>query len=307
MQELLTSGRILSDSQRRDSVADVDEIRPNPMHPKIRVITSSRPTFGESLRGLVEDWSFVVYLTKRDWLQNYGASNLGLLWAGLRPFGLMLVFTVFFSLWGRAPMKGGVPFPLFVLCGLVTWQFIEKVVWTSINGMPRHRQLVGKIAFSRFAIPIATVISRSFELLTSLFVLFIALFAFGVPITWKLLFALAVIPSLVAFAMALGISLCLLGLCFENAKHFSQFLVRGWFFLSPIFYDHQLFIPARFDWIYRLNPLATFIESMRWSFLGYGAPRLDAFLVTTAASLGLLLLSVYLFHTKQYKMSDLLS
>ena len=75
-------------------------------------------------------WSFrelLWMLARRDIKVRYKHTVLGALWAILRPALLMLIFSVVFGRLARVP-SDGMPYPVFVLAGLLPWMFFAQAV-----------------------------------------------------------------------------------------------------------------------------------------------------------------------------------
>jgi lipopolysaccharide transport system permease protein len=73
---------------------------------------------------------------------------------------------------------------------------------------------------------------------------------------------------------------------YRDVRYVVPFLVQFWMFASPVAYPSSL-VPARYRWLYGLNPMAGVIEGFRWSLTGHGHPP-GALLA--ASSLAVLLL-----------------
>ena len=104
------------------------------------------------------------------------SSAVGFLWSLLNPLGMMLVFTfVFTVMWPNAQMQ---KYPLFLLCGLLPWNFFSAGVMTSINSIVGNANLVKKVYFPRGALPMSMVLANSVNFLLGLVVLFVVLVVF---------------------------------------------------------------------------------------------------------------------------------
>ena len=64
------------------------------------------------MRELLRHRELLWLVTQREIKVRYKQSALGVVWAVLQPFSLMIVFTVFFSWFARMP-SDGIPYPLF--------------------------------------------------------------------------------------------------------------------------------------------------------------------------------------------------
>ena len=109
----------------------------------------------------------------------YKGSVLGFVWTLLNPLGMMLVFTLVFGvLW---PNNGIEKYPLFLLCGLLPWNFFQASVMGSTNSIVANGNLVKKVYFPREVLPTSTVLSQLVNFLLAFLVLFGVLLVFRVP------------------------------------------------------------------------------------------------------------------------------
>ena len=76
------------------------------------------------LRGLYEYRYLLGNLVRRDIKARYKNSVLGILWSMLHPLGLMLVFTMVFTVLGRGADYR--QYPVFVLVGIVPLELFQR-------------------------------------------------------------------------------------------------------------------------------------------------------------------------------------
>ena len=85
------------------------------------------PPGGSQLINVRELWHFrdlLYFLTWRDVKVRYKQTVLGVAWSVLQPAMMMVVFTIFFSNLAKLP-SGDLPYPVFVLAGLLPWTFFR--------------------------------------------------------------------------------------------------------------------------------------------------------------------------------------
>ena len=78
---------------------------------------------------------------------------------------------------------------------------------------------------------------------------------------------------LLAVATALGVALWFsaLNALYRDVRYVTPFLVQIWMLASPVVYPSSL-IPAKWRWLYGLNPMSGVIEGFRWALTGHGQP-----------------------------------
>src|SRR5206468_2104999 len=98
----------------------------------------------------------LFFFVWRDVRVRYRQTLLGVAWAVLQPVLMVTVFTIFFGRLAGMP-SADLPYPLFVLAGLLPWQFFASAVAGAGNSVVASERLITKIYFPRVAIPFAAV------------------------------------------------------------------------------------------------------------------------------------------------------
>lgn len=256
--------------------------------------TVIRPAGGWPGLGLRELWdlrSICLVLARRSLKVRYRQTVLGIGWALVQPVSMMIIFTVFFST-VRGISTSAVPYPVFLLSGLVLWQMALRVLSEGSNSVSANAAMLNRVYFPRAYFPISTALTSLLDLAFGLLALTALMLWFGVPLGAQVLATPIFIA--VGLASALGVTFWLAAL---NARYHDvavmlPFLTQLWFFSSPIFYPSTI-IPEQFRLLYALNPMVLAVDGMRWSLVG-GHP-LGSWEWVGLFTGGILLVSGYLF------------
>lgn len=241
---------------------------------------------------LVHYRELIVNLTIRELKARYKNSVLGFFWSLLNPLGMMLVFTVVFTV--LMPNNQIRNFPVFLLCGLLPWNFFSAGVMTGTNSIVSNSNLVKKVYFPRTVLPIASVLANLVNFLLALIVLFALLFAFKIrlsPYVWLLP---VVILIQTCFVAGMALVLSTLNVFYRDTLMIMDVVMLAWFFLTPVFYPIEI-LPRSYEFLgltlnvhrlaYILNPMASLISTYRdLLYWGYRTD-LDFFLRTTLTAL----------------------
>jgi lipopolysaccharide transport system permease protein len=220
---------------------------------------------------LGELWEYrelLYFLIWREVKVRYKQTALGVAWAVLQPVATMVVFSLFFGRLARVPSEG-VPYPLFAFTALVPWTFFANGLTQAANSVVLNQNLVTKIYFPRLAIPIATVLAGTVDLVLSFLLLVVLMMYYGVPLSPRLLW---LVPcTLLAFATALGVGfwLAALHVQYRDVRYTVPFLVQLWLFATPIAYPSTL-LSEPWRTVYGVNPMVGVVEGFRWALLGTG-------------------------------------
>lgn len=192
----------------------------------------------------------------------YKQSSLGLLWAILQPFLLMLIFTVLFALTAPRMPSEGLPYSVFVYAAVLPWTFFSTAVSNGTTSLVSHTQLVTKIWFPREILPLSYITAALFDFLVASTLLVALMLYHGVEPTSYLGLALPIVALIAVLATAISLATSALQVRFRDVGLAMPLLLQVWMFLSPVVYPYSQ-VPARFRPIYQLNPMTGLIEGFR--------------------------------------------
>jgi lipopolysaccharide transport system permease protein len=247
---------------------------------------------------LMELWhsrELLYFFVWKDIKIRYKQTAIGAAWAILQPLLTMLIFTLFFGRLAKMPSEG-LPYPLFYLCALVPWLYFASSLQNATNVVVEQQRVITKVFFPRLVLPLSAVTSPLLDFGIAFLLLVLMLIYYGVHPT----LALALLPLFLALAIltSLGVGLWLsaLNAMYRDVRYVVPFLVQFWLFASPIAYPTSL-VPARWRWLYGLNPMAGVIEGFRWTLTGHGDPP-SVLLAASSTAVLVLVLSGTMFFQK---------
>ena len=232
-----------------------------------------RPTSGWGGLQLGELWShreLLLVFTWRNVLVRYKQTVLGIAWAVLQPFFLMVVFTIFFQRLGHAS-SSGIPYPIFSYSGLLPWTFFATSLTQSANSLVGNQNLLRKIYFPRLIIPLATVLTSLIDLLVASTLLGGMMIYYGIYPGWRVVMLPALV--LLAFTTALGLGLWLsaLNVKYRDVQYVVPFLVQIWLFSTPAVYVGSTFHEP-WGTLLGLNPMQGVVSGFRWALISGQSP-----------------------------------
>jgi len=193
----------------------------------------------------------------------YFGTVLGYLWSLIRPlllFGvLLLVFTKVFRVGSELVEH----YPVMLLMGIVLFTFYQEATSNSVTSVVAQEGVVRKTQFPRLVIPLATVLTATFNLLLNLIVVLVFVLAFGVSPAWTwLLFPIALL-FLFAFTAAVGMALSVLYVRFRDVAIIWAVVAQVLLYVTPILYPVDAFHNATYERLLMINPLAVIFSSIR--------------------------------------------
>ena len=274
-------------------------------HPHATELTLIQPAsswFAWDLRELVEYRELLYFFVWREIKVRYKQTVIGAGWAVLQPLMTMAVFSLFFGRLAHIP-SGGVAYPIFFYCALLPWTYFANALAASTGSLVEHQRMITKIYFPRILLPLAAVISGLLDFAVAFLLLA------GMIVYYRLAPGLAVLAVpfflllAVATAFAAGLWLSALNALYRDVRYVLPFVIQFWMFASPVAYPSSL-VPARWRWLYGLNPMAGVIDGFRWSFTGQGRPDAVLLGVSTAAVVVILLGGLAFFRRVEGTIAD---
>jgi len=268
-----------------------------------RPLPGRRPTNLLTQMGALLDYRDLIYnLVVRELRARYKNSALGFLWSLLNPLAMMLVFSAVFNF--IVPNNDYPNYPIYVLCGILPWNYFAASLMSSSNSIVAGAGLVKKVYFPREVLPIAGVLAQLVNFLLALLVLFAALVFFQAPWSPWLWLLPVVIALQTCFILGLALLLSTVNVFYRDVMMILDVVILAWFFLTPVFYPME-YVPASvtlwgIEWpvqrlMYILNPMASLINTYRdILYWGYRTDA-DFFLRTAVTSLLTLLIGYWFF------------
>lgn len=246
----------------------------------------------------------LYFFVWRDVKVRYKQTALGAAWAILQPALTMIVFTFVFGHFVNVP-SDGLPYPLFSLAGLLPWMYLSSSVSRSGSSVVSNAQLISKVYFPRVFVPVAAAVAPIIDLLIGLAFLGVMMAWYGVAPSWRLVF----LPGIVAFALFAGLSVSLwlsaLNVRYRDVTHLIPFFIQIWMFVSPVAYPSSV-VPARWQWLFNLNPATGILDGFRWVVLGTSVASPVSLLPALTLVMALLISGLIYFHATEDTFSDVI-
>ncbi len=198
-------------------------------------------------------------LVVKDFKIRYRNMSLGVLWSLLNPLVMMTVYYFVFTQIFKNPMRN---FPLFLLCGMVPFNFFT-VAWASgTNSIVENAGLIKRVPVPREVIPITAVISCCIHLLVQVALLLsVAIFSgMGFNRYWLWLPLIGLLEIL--FVCGLALLSSAINVFIRDTRYVVESATWVLMFLIPVFYDFSM-VPEPYTKILDANPVAATVISLR--------------------------------------------
>jgi lipopolysaccharide transport system permease protein len=218
---------------------------------------------------LGEVWEYrelLYFFVWRDVKVRYKQTVIGVLWVVLQPLMTMGVFTIFFGRLAKLP-SAGLPYPVFYFAALVPWNYFAVSLTNCTNILVNNQHVITKVYFPRLALPLAAVCSSLIDMGIGLIVMFAITLAYGIrPGPAVVLLPFFILLATLS-ALAVGLWTSALNALYRDMASVIPFIVQFWMLASPVVYPSSM-VPAKWRWLYHLNPMANVIDGFRWAMTG---------------------------------------
>jgi lipopolysaccharide transport system permease protein len=266
-----------------------------------------RPSTGWRALDLRELWAYreLLYIfVWRDLKVRYRQTFLGAVWVIGQPLLTMLIFTFLFHRVAKLPGPTGVPYPVFVLAGLLIWNLFANGVAKAANSLIGSSFLISKIYFPRLVIPFSGTLVEIVDLAVAGFLLAALMVFYGMTpgITVLLLPVVVLVAALLS--TGLGLWSAALNVEYRDIRLLIPFLLQLAMYATPVVYPLQA-LPAKYRPFAMVNPMTGIVESFRACVFGTPLP-FAANLVTLAWTLVLLASGLFYFRRMERLFADVL-
>lgn len=211
-------------------------------------------------RGLVWD------LSKNDFKVRYVGSYLGIFWAFINPLVTIVLYWVVFQFAFHSTDVDGQPFVLWLIAGLVPWFLIQDSINNGAMALMEYSYLVKKVLFKISVLPAVKVFSSCFIHLAFMIITMLIYILLGhyPDVYWFQLiyyFACAVV-----FTLALAYATSAIQPFVRDLSQFITVFLQVFMWATPIMWNVDM-VPAKFLWIFKINPAFYIVTGYRDSLL----------------------------------------
>jgi ABC-type polysaccharide/polyol phosphate export permease len=242
-------------------------------------------------------------LVLKDFRVRYRNMSLGVFWSLLNPLIMMGVLSFVFT--QVFPANQVRAFPVFVLCGLLPYNFFALAWATGTNSLIENAPLVRKIPVPRELIPIASVLSNCIHTLIQIGLLLTATILFGFGINWNWLWLPAIWVCGAAFVVGLALGTSAVAVYVRDTRYIVESANLVLFWLVPIFYPFSMIKPE-YGQIYQFNPVAAMVLAQRNVLMDGIAPPTTLLWKLGLSSSLVLVLGYGIFQRLKHKMYEYL-
>ena len=222
--------------------------------------------------------SILWTLVQRDLRVRYSRSLLGYVWTVLDPLLMASVYFVVFTFIFKAGRVADTPYFLYLLSGLLAWQWFTGGVNDTAKSLLQEARLVRSTNLPREIWVIRCVVAKGVEYVLSLpvlvgFVLYYLVVG-RVELDWELVFFPLGMVLQFGLLVGLGLLLAPVTVLATDMQRVVRIVLRFMFYLSPVLYGLHS-VPEKLRAILMLNPLNGILSLYRGGLFERGISWVD--------------------------------
>ena len=221
----------------------------------------------------------------------YKNSILGVLWSFVNPLLQIFVYAFVFQVILKSDIEN---YAVYLCCGLIPWQYFSSVVLRGAATMIDNGNIIKKVYFPREILPISLVISEGVNfLIATIIILGFVIFG-GIGLSPAILWYFLIVA--IQFIVSIGVSFIVSSLTvyFRDLLHILGIIMQLLFYATPIVYAIDS-VPAKLQWIVKINPMSYLIDGYRNIFYNKMPPDFHGLLIALCMGIGLTIAGYFIF------------
>lgn len=200
---------------------------------------------------------FLKSNVKKDIRGKYKGSFLGVLWSFINPLLSVVIYAIVFHYIMRFNIEN---YLIYLIAGIIPWTFFTSAINAGMNSILFNSDIIKKVYFPRIILPISGVTSCLVNFLISCIVIVMFAIFSGVGISFNLIFLPLIVLIQYIFTLGIAFVLSAVEIYVRDIEHIINFFIGMLFYITPILYTPD-YVPAKFSFLLKINPLSYIIEA----------------------------------------------
>ena len=230
-------------------------------------------------------------LVKRDFKKKYKRTVLGMGWSMLSPLLMLLVMKVVF---GQFFARDTPHYTTYLFCGLLIFNWFSESTNGGMHSLYSNASIFTKVNVPKYLFLFAGNVQTLINFGLTLLVFFFFCALDHITFTWRFVFLIYPIMTLLVFNIGIGMILSALFIFFRDMNYlwgvFLQLLMYG----SAIFYMVDK-MPSTLQMVFAVNPVYRHIAYVREIVLGGSIPSLAAHLTLAGFAVAAFLVGAFMY------------
>jgi lipopolysaccharide transport system permease protein len=252
------------------------------------------------------NFSLIVELAKRDFIERYSGSALGFMWSFIYPLISIFIYMVIFGtlMGARLPGMASVwGYGVYLVAGLVPWTAFANTVQRSSTVYLEKKNIITKIHVDLPTLPLFIVLSESLTFFITLGIFLGILLVTGFSLSPYLALLPLIFMIQQLFAYALGFFLGMLVVFLRDLKEVVNLGMQIWFWFTPIVYVFSI-LPLAAQKILYWNPATAIVSAYHDIFVFARFPSFLYLSLVTLVSILMIAFDLFIFRRLEKDIRD---
>ena len=237
-------------------------------------ITPKKSLFDLNINQIWKFRDLLFLFVWRDFVSVYKQTILGPLWFFIQPILTSITFTIIFGNFAQISTDG-MPKLIFYMAGITMWNYFSDCLNKTSNTFVANQGLFGKVYFPRLIVPLSIIVTNllKFGIQIILFIVFWTYFYVTTDTmqpNWYILIFPLLIIIMAALGLGFGMVISALTTKYRDLTFLIGFGVQLLMYGSPVIYPMST-VPEKYQWIIKLNPMTSIIDTFKHAFMGTGS------------------------------------
>ena len=219
---------------------------------------------------------------KKEIRGKYKGSFLGILWSFVNPLLMTLVYALVFPYLLRG--SGYEHYTTFLIIGILPWNWFTTCISQGTFTVLGNGGIIKKVYFPREILPISVVTSGIVNYLISCLVMCIFLICSGIGFSKYIVFFPIVMIAQYLLTLGIIFITSAINVYVRDLEYIINFFIQMLFYGTPILYSADMFAGTKIEFLVKMNPMATIINSYKDIFYWQNMPHIKSLLIVLGAS-----------------------
>jgi len=237
-------------------------------------ITPKKSLFDLNINQIWKFRDLLFLFVWRDFVSVYKQTILGPLWFFIQPILTSITFTIIFGNFAQISTDG-MPKIIFYMAGITMWNYFADCLNKTSTTFVANQGLFGKVYFPRLIVPLSVMVTNllKFGIQILLFMGFWTYFYLTTDVlepNWYILSFPLLVLIMAALGLGFGMVISALTTKYRDLTFLIGFGVQLLMYGSPVIYPMST-VPEKYQWIIKLNPMTSIIDTFKHAFMGTGS------------------------------------
>lgn len=242
-------------------------------------------------------FNYAIYSAKSELKSEVVDSYLNWLWWIIEPLAFTTIYTFIFSYVFRNQEPYIIPF---ILIGITTWDFFNRMISGSVKTIVNNRELVTKVYIPKYILLLAKSFTYLFKYFISYGLVILMMIISRTPFNATIFYFIPITFILYLITFGFGCILMHYGVYVQDLTNLTTIVLKFVFYLSGVFYNIRTRLSGLPQTILlRANPVAFLMDEFRKVMIGGIAPSFKGLLLWLVIGIVVTIIGVTMVHKNE--------